>query len=112
GTQCRIPTRLQSLKVRRRRPMATRAGSDGNAFGSVLARRGSFITLALTSSRCARDLKRDPRKNDGLVRRGVDQTRERYLSCDVEVLADAFPICQGAMVSPDVAWLLCNLQCA
>lgn len=31
GTQCRFPTRLQSLKVRRRRPMATRAGSDGNA---------------------------------------------------------------------------------
>jgi hypothetical protein len=43
-------------------------------------------------------LERDPRKNNGLVRCGVDQTRERSLTFDVEVLADAFPIFQGAMV--------------
>ena len=38
----------------------------------------------------------------------VHQMRERYLSFDVEVLADAFPIFQGAMVSPDLTCLLCN----
>ena len=53
-------------------------------------------------------LEDDPRKNDGLVRCRVDQTRERYLTFDVEVLADAFPIFQGAVVSPDFTCLLRN----
>jgi hypothetical protein len=47
-------------------------------------------------------LERDPRKNNGLVRCGMDQTREWHLTLDVEVVADAFSICQGPMLSPDL----------
>jgi hypothetical protein len=43
------------------------------------------------------------------VSSGVEyQMRERYLVFGVEVLADAFPVFQGTMVSPDLTCLLCN----
>ena len=47
-------------------------------------------------------LEDDPRKNNGLVGFAVDQTRERYLTFDVEVFAGPFPIFQGVMVSLDL----------
>lgn len=37
-------------------PQSMRLASKGIDFGSILARRGSFMTFALTRSRCARDL--------------------------------------------------------
>jgi hypothetical protein len=68
--------------------------SNGIACKSILASRGFFITLALPFSR----LEDDPSKNKALVRCRVYQPRERHLPFDVEVLANTFPIFQGAPV--------------
>src|ERR1700751_6147244 len=85
-------------------PYAIRLQSNGIALEFILARRGSFIDFVTMLSR----LEHNPRKNNGLVRCGVDQTRERYLTFDFEILAHAFLIFRGAMVSPDLTCLLGN----
>lgn len=83
-------------------PQAMRVQSKGIDFSSpMLARRGSFITLALTRSRWARDL--NTIQESITISPGLAwaKTRERHAELHVKIIAHTFTIFQRAMLSPD-----------
>lgn len=84
----------------------TSNGMDLESIDSV--RRGSFMTFALTRSRCARDLyviHENTTVSPGLslIVRGNDTPH-----LHVEIVSDTFAELEGAVLPPNLAGLLCH----
>ena len=57
-------------------------------------------------------LEDDPCKDHRLVKFTFNDTRERHLILYIQVIANAFPILEGAVFPPDLARLLCDFAVA
>ena len=80
-----------------------RFASNGIDSGPIFAIRGSFITLALTRSRWARDLKTIQAKTIVSLGFVLANLRKRDAELGLQVVADAFFVIERAVLTPNLA---------